>query len=238
MQMAKILLPLLALAALPAQASTVLTDDFEGEGGNYVPNFNSFTNWTVSGGTVDLLKNGSFGLVCRTGNACVDLDGSTGNAGMLTLRDAVSFAAGDFVSGEWYLSGNQRNYGPDSVTMALVFGSGVIANDFTWIAAGQPDLNIGDQNDVGSVGFNTSIAAASPFGRFGFSFTAATDGAFRLSIGDEGADDRGAILDDVSISVVGGNGAVPEPATWAMLITGFGVVGFAARRRRDIAVTA
>jgi len=26
---------------------------------------------------------------------------------------------------------------------------------------------------------------------------------------------------------------VPEPATWAMLITGFGLVGFAARRRRE-----
>jgi hypothetical protein len=29
-----------------------------------------------------------------------------------------------------------------------------------------------------------------------------------------------------------GSGAVPEPATWAMLITGFGIVGVAARRRR------
>ncbi len=29
------------------------------------------------------------------------------------------------------------------------------------------------------------------------------------------------------------NPGVPEPATWAMLITGFGLVGFAARRRRD-----
>lgn len=29
-----------------------------------------------------------------------------------------------------------------------------------------------------------------------------------------------------------GFGVVPEPATWAMLITGFGLVGFAARRRR------
>ena len=28
-------------------------------------------------------------------------------------------------------------------------------------------------------------------------------------------------------------GAVPEPATWAMLITGFGLVGMAARRRRE-----
>lgn len=30
-------------------------------------------------------------------------------------------------------------------------------------------------------------------------------------------------------------GAVPEPATWAMLIAGFGMVGFAARRRRAVA---
>jgi PEP-CTERM motif len=32
--------------------------------------------------------------------------------------------------------------------------------------------------------------------------------------------------------------AVPEPQTWAMLIGGFGMVGFAARRRRSIAVSA
>jgi choice-of-anchor C domain-containing protein len=38
----------------------------------------------------------------------------------------------------------------------------------------------------------------------------------------------GPALDNVSIS--GGN--VPEPATWAMLIAGFGLVGVAARRRR------
>lgn len=32
-------------------------------------------------------------------------------------------------------------------------------------------------------------------------------------------------LDDVSVT------AIPEPATWAMLVTGFALVGFAARRR-------
>ena len=34
-------------------------------------------------------------------------------------------------------------------------------------------------------------------------------------------------LDDIAAT------AVPEPATWAMLIAGFGMVGFAARRRRS-----
>ena len=32
------------------------------------------------------------------------------------------------------------------------------------------------------------------------------------------------------------NGAVPEPATWAMMIGGFGVMGYTMRRRRPIAV--
>ncbi len=31
---------------------------------------------------------------------------------------------------------------------------------------------------------------------------------------------------------------VPEPATWAMMISGFGLVGFAARRRRETSVSA
>jgi hypothetical protein len=33
-------------------------------------------------------------------------------------------------------------------------------------------------------------------------------------------------------------GVVPEPATWALMISGFGMVGFAARRRRAKAVIA
>ncbi|TPE61567.1 PEP-CTERM sorting domain-containing protein [Sandaracinobacter neustonicus] len=36
----------------------------------------------------------------------------------------------------------------------------------------------------------------------------------------------------------GGGGVVPEPATWAMMILGFGAVGLAARRRRSHSVTA
>jgi hypothetical protein len=36
---------------------------------------------------------------------------------------------------------------------------------------------------------------------------------------------------------MGYDAAVPEPATWAMLIAGFGFVGAAARRRRNVAVT-
>jgi hypothetical protein len=38
-----------------------------------------------------------------------------------------------------------------------------------------------------------------------------------------------------SITVDSANGAVPEPASWAMLIAGFGLTGAAMRRRRSVA---
>ena len=39
------------------------------------------------------------------------------------------------------------------------------------------------------------------------------------------------------ISYTQGNGAVPEPAAWAMMLAGFGLVGSAMRRREKVAVT-
>jgi len=46
------------------------------------------------------------------------------------------------------------------------------------------------------------------------------------------------VFDDLTFGSTTPGGVIPEPATWAMLITGFGLVGFAARRRRQTAVTA
>lgn len=39
----------------------------------------------------------------------------------------------------------------------------------------------------------------------------------------------------LTIADVGNGGVIPEPATWAMLIAGFGLVGSALRRRREVA---
>jgi hypothetical protein len=40
-------------------------------------------------------------------------------------------------------------------------------------------------------------------------------------------------LDRIAFDVMGFDLAVPEPGTWMMLITGFGFVGAAMRRRRE-----
>ena len=66
-----------------------------------------------------------------------------------------------------------------------------------------------------SYSFNVSLAAGSYAIRF-----AQADNQLFFTQG----------VDNVSVS-----GAVPEPASWAMLIAGFGLVGGAARRRRSVA---
>lgn len=44
------------------------------------------------------------------------------------------------------------------------------------------------------------------------------------------SDSRGGYLDNITVS------AVPEPATWAMLILGFGLAGYALRRGKRVAI--
>lgn len=67
-----------------------------------------------------------------------------------------------------------------------------------------------------------------------FAFTAPSSTAVLsfLSIGTPDGQPPIALLDNVSLQ------AVPEPATWALFIVGFGLVGAAARRRRTTVVTA
>ena len=45
-------------------------------------------------------------------------------------------------------------------------------------------------------------------------------------------------LTSFTVTPSGTAGAVPEPATWAMMVGGFGIVGFGMRRRSDRAVQA
>jgi hypothetical protein len=69
----------------------------------------------------------------------------------------------------------------------------------------------------------------------GFPFGSTQSGGFSISLdaGDEFGFYVSSTDGDLGPGVLSfGAGVIPEPATWAMLITGFGLVGFAARRRR------
>lgn len=109
---------LLTLASA-THAATLFSENFDAEnGGNSYLNYTGFSNFTVSSGTVDLVKTGDYGISCFGGSgACVDLDGSTWHAGVFT-KNAFNLAAGNYTL-SFALSGNQRGGAADQVTVSL-----------------------------------------------------------------------------------------------------------------------
>jgi hypothetical protein len=67
-----------------------------------------------------------------------------------------------------------------------------------------------------------------------------------ISVGSGGgAGAYHAFADNVTLATVNGSttynfevGVVPEPATWAMMLFGFGAVGYSVRRRKNVSATA
>jgi hypothetical protein len=120
----------LALAVLLAPSSSeavpVLTDNFDSE--SLALNYNAFANWTVTDGTVDLIGDGFFDFLPGNGRY-VDLDGSTGDAGVLTSN--ATFGAGSYVLSFW-LAGSQRG---STETARVSYGAAF--QDFT-LGSGVP----------------------------------------------------------------------------------------------------
>jgi hypothetical protein len=90
------------------------------------------------------------------------------------------------------------------------------------------------QTNLGSYVFSGLVPAANP----GLSFYGFQAGAGEYFTGFTLASAQGTgSAPSTTDFVLGTAGGVPEPATWAMLIAGFGLVGAAARRRGVAAVS-
>jgi hypothetical protein len=138
--------------------------------------------------------------------------------------------------------------GPGNGPVAF-FGFG---NDFAGCGDTQPDIDIDFVNPLNNAldGFTTSFSIlnfdglirATAFDSAGavLGFVQNTSGVLSLSgIGNisrvnlQSIDQDPTTLDDLNFeAVIGVNGAVPEPASWALMIAGFGLVGSAMRRRK------
>lgn len=215
----------LALAtASGAQGAVLFSQDFDslpqGIPAASVPGF-------TIGGTVDVVTNGNFGITCagNTG-ACVDIDGTPGPGSLLS--DPIAFSAGTLLTVTFDLSGNQRGGENDEFEFSGFFGAPTSITGFS-CTAGFTDCGSGDFAGLTSLGtYSEVIAPGRPFVSYAFSFTPVTSGTFQLSFASPSADNIGPILDNVVVS------QVPEPASWALLIAGFAMVGAAARRRQAV----
>lgn len=188
-----------------AQAATVFSDNFEVVGKGSKKNFNNFPQFSVSDGTVDYITTGLYKLSCATGsNGCVDLDGSTYDAGVMTST-TFTITAGTSYTISFDLAGNGRSKTSDSVTFGITGGVYSAAiSDIAWNQA---------------------------FTTYTYTFTATTSGLYSFYIGAAGGDNYGPLLDNVLITSADVS-TVPLPATMPLLAGGLAAAGALLRRRK------
>lgn len=234
MKIALIVALLSSALATPAVAQTAIAENFDSEaGGGTALSYNSFSQFDVTNGSVDVLHQpNSFSLNCSgRGGSCVDLDGTTNSGGTLTTKNALLFNAGRLVTLLFDLSGNQRGAGSDNFFAGFDFGagSGAVVNDFTFGGC-FGNFNFGSFGRVNSATACCTTYDAAPFSRYSISFTSGSTGTVKGFIGTDSVDSQGPILDNFSLSVAG----VPEPSIWALMFVGFGAVGSSMRRRTKL----
>lgn len=120
------------------------------------------------------------------------------------------------------VEGDSYNFGPVSAGDALVFYISVNGGQYNW--ASDKSLNSDATNHV----WSTAYAGGD------FSIPAGTFVTFEDLPGtgtDFNYEDLGFVFTNVDTVIT--PGGVPEPAAWAMMLAGFGVVGAAIRRRRE-----
>lgn len=218
----------LALAcASGASATTALSDTFDSE--TAVLNYNSFANWSVTDGTVDVVNHGSFGINCfGAAGRCVDLDGSTSNAGIMR-SGSFAFGAGDVVLLTFQARGNDRGGALDTLTAGFNF---LAATDGTGVSGGGFGAGGGAFLGQTSLSFSDTLASEDPYAAYTVAFTAANAGSLSVFFSAAGGDNLGPILDNVTLDIRSANGVIPEPGTWALMLLGFGGLGAMLRRRR------
>ena len=227
-----VLIGALALSTA-ANSAVIFSDNFDSEAapGLNVLNYGGYANWTVTAGSVDLVAQvNPYGIANCTGK-CVDLAGTPG-PGAITSKP-IAFSAGNRVDVSFSLSGNQRTSATDSFTFSVAFAP---ANAGTASGTSGPAAFIapGWIDALNGTPYNEAIVGTTPFVTYSGWFIPVIAGTFQLTFagGGGGNANIGPILDNVLVT------QVPEPTTWAMLIAGFGLVGFAARRRRQASALA
>lgn len=148
-------------------------------------------------------------------------------------------------SNAWY--GGSAPAGQEGLQFAALQGTGSLSQSFTasattlllsWLNAGRPYFG-GYDGDQSYQVLLDGVAIGSFSTTSGQSFTAqnltignlTTGSSHTLTYQGLVSRDETAFIDKVSLTA-----AVPEPATWAMMIGGFGMLGFAARRRTHSSV--
>jgi choice-of-anchor C domain-containing protein len=211
-----------AMVATPAQAANLLINGgFEAPAiGSFFQNFGSgstaITGWTVdtsnAGENVDIV-NGAFTpggpSPAFEGTQYLDLVGF-GTLG--SIYQTFSTVAGQRYVLSFAYSHNLFGGDPSASAEFGLANGGVLG---TLLAPRVTFSHVGGTNS--NLNWQT----------YSYGFLAAGTQTTLGFLSGAGGNNAGVLLDAVSVT-----GAVPEPAAWALMIVGFGLVGSAARRRK------
>lgn len=149
--------------------------------------------------------------------------------------------------GDWfgYIYAGLGENVPTTLSQTIHLSAGQTLAGFVAFIGGEDPDTYGQYNDWAGLSINGSSLFGSSITQIGsamgttgwvpFSYTATSDGNYllELRVANDGDNSwhSGAALDDITLSQPG-QGAVPESATWAMMVLGFGFAGTALRARR------
>jgi PEP-CTERM motif len=202
--------------AAHAATNLLVNGNFEaGPTGGVIP------GWNLAGITdpnsILVLKGGDYGLCCS----------ASGSAAALANQFA-SFGPGDSQNSPAQLF---QSYGTSAGQKRLSFDYGSIggaSHHLNYFVVDGFSGSILTQGRVTASSTSNFDALFSPFSVDYVSIGTAEQVIFTSF---DGTTSKDFLLDNVSIA------AVPEPASWALMIMGFGLVGSAMRRRQSVRVT-
>lgn len=146
------------------------------------------------------------------------------------IGDTTSGAAYDFFPGNGgYVDLDGSNNVAGALQTIATFGAGTYTLNFDLGGNARGDVDKTTVITLGDFSQSVTLSSSSPLAAQSFTFK--TTGG-QLSFADlaGGNQNIGNILDNVSLS------AVPEPASWAAMLVGFGAIGATMRNRRKLAV--
>ena len=134
-------------------------------------------------------------------------------------------------------SGAQRGSEYDGLSVGFEFDE-----DVTMLNFGSILFNIDQLWSASATGKSASVSfvmqGTVPMTTQFLYFTAGNAGSVKIMFRTHSEDGIGALVDNVGVQIWGGEPdpavAVPEPASWAMMIGGFAIAGAAMRRRKPL----
>lgn len=163
-------LAIITMSIAPCFGAIIFNDNFDASLGATQLNAD-IPGWNEVNGTIDYIQNGAFGLACLgAAGGCIDLDGSTTDAGDLVSTTPFNLLAGNTYVLTYWISGNQRS-GTDTLTVS--FG--------------------------GQTNTHTAIASSDPFTQFSITVTPLANTSSSINFSHAGGDNLGIMLDSVEL---------------------------------------